>query len=238
MTSTRLPGKVLLPIAGQPMLWHLVQRLRRVRLADEVVIATTSNTTDEPIVAFCAAAGVACTRGSEHDVLSRYHEAALLHGATTVVRVTSDCPLIDPALVDQAIATFAEGDFDYLSNMLQPTYPYGMAVEVMTAAALHEAHAEATAPAEREHVTPFLHWRPERYRHRSLTMCPDLSHHRWTVDTDEDLQLVRRLVEALLPRRPEFDLADVLELLSEHPDWLELNRHVQQRAVARPPRGS
>lgn len=238
MTSTRLPGKVLKPIAGRPMLWHLTQRLRRARAADDLVIATTTNEADEPIVAFCAAEGVTCTRGSEHDVLARYHEAALRVGATTVVRVTSDCPLIDPALVDQALTIFREGAYDYLSNMISPTYPYGMAVEVMTAAALREAHTEARDPAEREHVTPFLYWRPARYRLRSLTREPDLSQHRWTVDTEADLELVRRIVEALLPERPCFDTGDVLALLEEHPDWTALNRHVQQRAVSQaPPKG-
>jgi spore coat polysaccharide biosynthesis protein SpsF len=192
MTSTRLPGKVLQPLAGEPMLTRLVDRLRRVKHADGLVIATTTNATDDPIAALCAEQGVPCHRGSEHDVLSRYADAAGLHGAEVVVRITSDCPLIDPALIDQVIAVYEEGDSDYVSNMLPPTWPYGMAVEVFSASALTQAHAEATQAAEREHVTPFLYWHPERYRLRNVASPVDLSHHRWTVDTPEDYALVSR----------------------------------------------
>ena len=233
MTSTRLPGKVLLSLDGEPMLSRLVERLRRVRRADGLVIATTTNATDDPIAALCAQLGVACHRGSEHDVLSRYADAARLHGADVVVRITSDCPLIDPALVDQLIACYQEGDCDYLCNMLPPTWPYGMAVEVFSASALQQAHAEATQASEREHVTPFLYWHPARYRLRNVASPIDLSLHRWTVDTPEDYDLVRRLFEALHPTRPEFTLADVLAAMDAHPDWLHINQHVEQKQ-ARP----
>jgi len=229
MTSTRLPGKVLLPLAGEPMLTRLVQRLRRVRRASGIVIATTTNATDNPIAALCETLGVPCHRGSEHDVLSRYADAAREHSADVVVRITSDCPLIHPALIDQVIATYEEGDSDYVSNMLPPTWPYGMAVEVFSAAALAQAHAEATQAAEREHVTPFIYWHPERYRLRNVASPVDLSHHRWTVDTPEDYELVRRLFESLIPAHPEFTQADVLALLDAHPDWMAINQHVQQK---------
>ncbi|MGI9218312.1 MAG: cytidylyltransferase domain-containing protein [Hydrogenophaga sp.] len=229
MTSTRLPGKVLLPLAGEPMLVRLLERLRRVQRAQGIVIATTTNVADDPIAALCAQQGVPCHRGSEHDVLSRYAEATRLHGADTVVRITSDCPLIDPALIDQVIAVYEEGDSDYVSNMLPPTWPYGMAVEVFSAAALAQAHVEATQPAEREHVTPFLYWHPERYRLRNVASPVDLSQHRWTVDTPEDYELVRRLFEHLMPTHPNFTQADVLALLEQHPDWIALNQHIQQK---------
>ncbi len=229
MTSTRLPGKVLLPLAGETMLSRLVERLRRVQRADGIVIATTGNTTDEPIAALCAQLGVPCHRGSEHDVLSRYADAARLHGADVVVRITADCPLIDPALIDQVIATHEEGGSDYVSNMLPPTWPYGMAVEVFSAAALAQAHAEATQAAEREHVTPFIYWHPERYRLRNVASPVDLSQHRWTVDTPEDYELVRRLFEVLYPARPHFTQTDILALLDAHPDWMAINQHIQQK---------
>ncbi len=229
MTSTRLPGKVLLPLAGQPMLVRLLERLRRVQRAQGIVIATTTNAADDPIAALCAQQGVSCHRGSEHDVLSRYADAARLHGADTVVRITSDCPLIDPALIDHVIAAYEEGDCDYVSNMLPPTWPYGMAVEVFSAAALAQAHAEATQAAEREHVTPFLYWQPERYRLRNVASPVDLSQHRWTVDTPEDYELVSRLFEHLMPTHPHFTQPDVLALLEQHPDWIALNQHVQQK---------
>ena len=229
MTSTRLPGKVLLPLAGEPMLTRLVERLRRVQRADGIVVATTTNATDDPIAALCAQLGVPCHRGSEHDVLSRYADAARLQGADVVVRITSDCPLIDPALIDQVIATHEEGDSDYVSNMLPPTWPYGMAVEVFSAAALAQAHAEATQAAEREHVTPFLYWHPERYRLRNVASPVDLSQHRWTVDTPEDYALVSRLFDHLMPTHPHFTQADVLALLEQHPDWIAINQHIQQK---------
>jgi spore coat polysaccharide biosynthesis protein SpsF len=229
MTSTRLPGKVLLPLAGVPMLTRLVERLRRVQRADGIVVATTTNASDDAIAALCAQLGVPCHRGSEHDVLSRYADASRLHGADVVVRITSDCPLIDPALIDQVIAAYEEGGSDYVSNMLPPTWPYGMAVEVFSAAALAQAHAEATQVAEREHVTPFLYWHPERYRLRNVASPVDLSHHRWTVDTPEDYALVSRLFDHLMLTRPDFTQADVLALLDANPDWIAINQHIQQK---------
>ncbi len=229
MTSTRLPGKVLLPLAGVPMLTRLIERLRRVQRADGIVIATTTNTTDDPIAALCAEQGAPCHRGSEHDVLSRYADAARLHGADVVVRITSDCPLIDPTLIDQVIAAYEEGGSDYVSNMLPPTWPYGMAVEVFSAAALAQAHAEATQAAEREHVTPFLYGHPERYRLRNVASPLDLSQHRWTVDTPEDYELVRRLFEALVDTHPEFTQTDILAVLDAHPDWITINQHIRQK---------
>jgi spore coat polysaccharide biosynthesis protein SpsF len=232
MGSTRLPGKVLKLIAGRPMFAYQLERLRRVRLAQAIVVATTTGVADDAIVQFCKDQGVECTRGSENDVLSRYCEAATKVEATVVVRVTSDCPLIDPELIDTAIATFqGEKHPDYVSNMLQPTWPYGMAVEVVSTAVLLEADRESRDAAEREHVTPFVYWRPQRYRLESLTMSPDLSRHRWTVDTPQDLELVTRILEALYPRKPAFTLADVLGVLEQHPDWSAINADVQQKTV-------
>ena len=233
MTSTRLPGKVLRPVAGRPLLSYQLERLRCVTQADRIIIATTINSTDDPIVEFCAAEGVDYTRGSEHNVLSRYFEAAARFNATTIVRVTSDCPLIDPPLIDSAIDAYIDnaGSYDYISNMIEPSWPYGMAVEVFSVRALAEANVEAKEEAELEHVTPFIYWRPGRYRIKSLTMAPDLSHHRWTVDTPEDFELVRRILEALYPSNPGFGMADVLALLAEHPDWEAINRHIAQKTV-------
>ena len=233
MGSTRLPGKVLKRIAGRPMLDYQMERLRRVRRAQKIVIATTTEAADQPIVDYCRSAGVDCTRGSEADVLSRYFEAAQTYGASVVVRVTSDCPLLEPELVDLAIETFQAqgGAYDYVSNMIEPTWPYGMAVEVFSAAALREAHQEAVDPAEREHVTPFIYWRPQRYLIKSLTMQPNLSSLRWTVDTPEDFELVSRVLTELAPTQPEFRIPDVLALLDRHPDWSQINSHIQQKTV-------
>jgi spore coat polysaccharide biosynthesis protein SpsF len=235
MTSTRLPGKVLLPIAGRPMLAYQLERLGRARRADRIVVATTTNAADDLIVSAAAECGVSCTRGSEMDVLARFAQAAEELGASAVVRATADCPLIDPAIIDAAIATFykSPGRYDYVSNMLEPSYPYGMAVEVFSAEALVAANAEAIEAAEREHVTPFIYWRPERFRLRSLKMQPNLSSHRWTVDAGEDFELVSRILEALYPRKPDFCIRDVLELLDQHPDWHAINRRVRQKQLMR-----
>ena len=225
MGSSRLPGKVLKDIAGRPMLSYQIERLRRVKRAERIVVATTDQTADDAVERFCQKEKIACVRGSEHDVLARYHLAIERFPADVVVRITADCPLIDPAIVDEAIAAYEP---DYVSNMLDTTYPYGMAVEVFSAQALREAHREAKDPAEREHVTPFIYRHPERYRLRSLTMAPNLSHHRWTVDTPEDFELVSRLLKTL---KPHFTLQDVLAVLDEHPDWCAINAHVEQKAL-------
>jgi spore coat polysaccharide biosynthesis protein SpsF len=231
MTSTRLPGKVLLPLGGKPMLVRLVERLRRVEKADAIVIATTRNTSDDPIASLCQRIDVPCHRGSEHDVLSRYANAAREHSASTVVRITSDCPLIDPALIDRVISDFQAGEVDYVSNMLPPTWPYGMAVEVFTDRALQEAHVEATQDSEREHVTPFIYWRPERYRLRNVPCHTNLGAHRWTVDTPEDYELVSRLFDAVYPENPDFSLDDLLNAMDAHPDWLFVNQHIEQKSA-------
>ncbi|HEU0258045.1 MAG TPA: glycosyltransferase family protein [Burkholderiales bacterium] len=225
MGSSRLPGKVLKDIAGRPMLSYQMERLRRVKRAERIVVATTDQPADDAVERFCQKEKIACVRGSEHDVLARYHLAIERFPADVVVRITADCPLIDPAIVDEAIAAYEP---DYVSNMLETTYPYGMAVEVFSAQALREAHREAKDPAEREHVTPFIYRHPERYRLRSLTMAPNLSHHRWTVDTPEDFELVSRLLKTL---KPHFTLQDVLAVLDKHPDWCAINAHVEQKAL-------
>ena len=233
MSSTRLPGKVLLPVMGRSLLSYQIERLRRVRRADALVVATTIGAADDPIVTLCEKESVLVARGSEADVLHRYQEAATAVGASTVVRVTSDCPLIDPTVVDDVIDALmgAPERVDYASNMLRPTYPYGQAVEAFSAEALAAAHHEATDPVEREHVTPFIYRRPQRFSLRSVELDCDLTHHRWTVDTVEDFDLVRRLIEALSVRESGFLMADVLAVIAENPQWGEINRQVRQKRL-------
>lgn len=233
MTSTRLPGKVLKTVLGKPLLAYFIERLQRVSLANQIVIATTINATDEPIVDLCRNLSVAFTRGSEQDVLSRYYDAAVVTGADIIVRVTSDCPLIDPALVDEAIRYFNTNSdrFDYVSNSLAETYPRGMDVEVFSAHLLREAQFEANLTPEREHVTPFFYTHPERYRIGEIHAPQNLSHHRWTVDTPEDLELIKRLIKTLYPLKPDFNLADILETLAVHPDWPLINTDIRQKKL-------
>ena len=233
MTSTRLPGKVLKTVLGKPLLTYFVERLKRVTLADQVIIATTVNAEDEPIVQICRTIPVGFTRGSEDDVLSRYYDAAVLTGAEIIVRITSDCPLIDPTLVDEMIRFFKEhsSSYDYISNSVEPSYPLGMGVEVFSIRALRESYFEATEVSEREHVTPFIYTHPKRYRIGGLRSLRDLSQHRWTVDTKEDLALVSHIIETLYPLKTSFDMADILELLAKHPEWILINAHVKQKKL-------
>lgn len=231
MTSTRLPGKVMMPLGGRPMLACLLERLRRVTLADKIIVATTTNATDDVIAEFCGEEGVSLHRGSEADVLSRYAEAVRKHDVDVVVRVTSDCPLLDPLLVDRIIGVYQQGQerrIDYVSNMLEPTCPYGMAVEVFSRKALLEADAEASDPAEREHVTPFIYWRPERYVLEAFKLDTDLSSYRWTVDTPEDFELVQLLYNEIYPVNPLFTMSDVVELMDSHPARFHINQHIEQ----------
>lgn len=236
MTSTRLPGKVLMPLGGRPMLACLVERLRRVSLADRIIIATTTNATDDVIAKFCEDNAVDCYRGSEHDVLSRYAEAAQHYGADTVVRITSDCPLLDPALVDRVISAYRDGDVDYASNMIEPTWPYGMAVEVFSRNVLLDAHNESVDAAEREHVTPFIYWHPERYVLKSVKLDRNLSDHRWTVDTPEDYELIKLIYTEVYPNNPEFNMEDVLAVMDRHPDWKKINQHIEQKQPKHTPK--
>jgi spore coat polysaccharide biosynthesis protein SpsF len=215
------------------MLSYQLERLRAAKLVRRIVVATTIEPADEAIVGFCEKEMVACMRGSETDVLSRYAQAAAMFEADTVMRVTSDCPLLDPGLIDMAVREFETGGpWDYVSNMIEPTWPYGMAVEVFPRTVLMEANREATAPAEREHVTPFIYWHPRRYRLKSLVRQPDLSHHRWTVDTPEDFELVSRIIGALWPRQPNFTIEHVLALLQRNQSWMQINAHVQQKSIS------
>lgn len=234
MGSTRLPGKVLLPIAGRAMLSYQLERLRDAKRASQLLVATSTLPADEPIADLCRHEGVRCVRGPEQDVLRRYAIAARAARAAAIARVTADCPLLDPELVDAAISAMEDATQrpDFVSNMLEPSWPLGMAVEVASTAALLEADREATDPEEREHVMPFIWRRPDRYRLVSLTRSPDLSRHRWTVDTAEDFDLVSRIIAELYPRHPGFRMADVLALLERNPAWPDINRHVPQKSIA------
>jgi spore coat polysaccharide biosynthesis protein SpsF len=232
MTSSRLPGKVLAEVAGRPLLAHMIARLQRARRLDGIVIATTTNAGCDPIVALAQELGVGVFRGSEDDVLGRVLGAAQADGADRIVEVTGDCPLIDPALVDTLVDAFDEGGADYCSNTLEPTYPRGMDVQVFPTAVLAEVAALTDDPVDREHVSIYIYEHPERYRLRSVRAAPPQAPElRLTVDTPEDLALVRAVFEALHPRDPAFTLADILALLGAHPELRALNAQITQKAV-------
>lgn len=233
MTSTRLPGKILMPVLGKPLLEYQMERLLKVHNSDKIIVATTTNKSDQPIVDLCQHLGIKVFRGSETDVLSRYYYAAQENELDVVVRVTSDCPLIDPNVVDDVISKFQMNSpsYDYVSNTLIRTFPRGMDTEVFSYDLLKKAHIKAKKLHEREHVTPFFYQNPQLFRLLNVTYREDESRHRWTVDTPEDFELIRRILETIYPVNPTFRLEDVLKLMEMHPDWFELNSQIEQKKL-------
>lgn len=236
MSSTRLPGKVLMPILGRPMLALMIERLSRVRLADMIVVATTDNPADDPIVELARRLNVAWFRGSEMDVLDRVLQSARQIKADLIVETTGDCPLIDPETIDRVIKTFLENSPDYCSNTLKRTYPRGLDVQVFPLSVLGKVAQLAHDPIDREHVSLYIYQHPEQFR--LLNVASDLPPHigelRLTVNTAEDLELIKGIYEALYPTRPAFHLKDVLDLLDRWPELVGINRHIKQRPVRRP----
>jgi spore coat polysaccharide biosynthesis protein SpsF (cytidylyltransferase family) len=230
MGSTRLPGKVIMDLGGDTVLARVVRRLCRAKFVDEIVIATTSSDADDAIVRECERLGVPWFRGSEDDVLDRYYQAAQTYAADAVARITSDCPLIDPELVDGTIRVFQEQHGDYASNVFPRTYPLGLDTEVFTIAALERDWREARAPYQREHVTPFLYEHPELFRLVSLYGQINYSQYRWTLDTAEDLQLLRTIY-ARFSNEDNFGWREAVALMEREPELAELNSHVLQKSL-------
>lgn len=214
MTSTRLPGKVMAPVLGEPMIGRQVERLRRASRIDQLVVATSVDPSDDPLAAYCESLDLTVFRGPLDDVLDRFRGAlALCPQAEAVVRLTADCPLADPAVVDQVIAHHHAERADYTSNTLEErTYPHGLDTEVIRPAVLIEAAERAQDPYEREHVTPYVYRRPQTYRLAGVTRRPSLAHLRWTVDFPEDLAFVRDVYERLYPADPAFDTEAIAAL--------------------------
>ena len=234
MGSSRLPGKVLKDIGGKPMLLWAVERARRAARVDEVGVATTDDPADDPIAALCTAHGIPVFRGSEFDVLDRFYRAAQAFRADVVVRVTGDCPLIDPGVMDETIAVFFESGADFAANRLPPpfkrTYPIGLDTEVCSFAALQRAWREASAQHEREHVMPYLYEEDGRFKVAVINAPEDYGHLRWTVDTPEDLEELRAIF-ALLPDPLTAGWLDVLRTWQAHPEIQELNAAVEHKTM-------
>jgi spore coat polysaccharide biosynthesis protein SpsF len=230
MGSTRLPGKVLKELGGESVLARVVERLRRSRSISEVVIATSLSPDDEAVVREAERLRVAIFRGSESDVLDRYFQAARAFHVEAVVRITSDCPLIDAEVTDNTVRAFLNEQPDYASNALERTYPRGLDTEVMSVDALTRAWRTAKQPYEREHVTPFMYEHPELFKVLSVTNDADFSSHRWTLDTAEDLEFVRAVYERF-GNRSNFTWRDVLDLVEREPALSQLNCSVQQKVL-------
>lgn len=227
--SSRLPDKVSLDLCGQPLLVRQVERVRRARLVGQVAVITTSEPDDDALAELCETHQIPVFRGNALDLLDRHYQAALHFGETqAVVKIPSDCPLIDPAVIDRVLSFYldTEGQFDFVSNLHPATYPDGNDVEVMPLAALETAWRGARHPLEREHTTPFFWENPEQFRLANVAWETGLDYsmsHRFTIDYSIDYQFIRAVYNELYPQKPAFDLTDILTLLKHRPDIYSLN---------------
>lgn len=233
MSSTRLPGKVLQDLEGQPMIIRQLERISRATSLDRIVVATSDHNDDDQLAALVQSHDIAVVRGPLDDVLARFVLAVDTHPADVVVRLTADCPLISPAVIDQVVESFHASDADYLSNTMDPTYPDGLDVEVVTAQALREVDRITTDPHEREHVTLGVYRRTDAFTIENLRDPSGADHSglRWTVDTPDDLGFARGIYRHLLAHNPAFEYADVLELLDAHPELLRTDAHSARNAA-------
>jgi spore coat polysaccharide biosynthesis protein SpsF len=233
MGSTRLPGKVLKKVLGKTLLEYQIERVKRAKTIDEIIIATTTKESDDRIVQLCQQFSISYYRGSEEDVLSRYYEAATEFNVDVIVRLTSDCPIIDPDIVDKVVSHYLENKdrYDYVSNTLTRTYPRGLDSEVMSYEVLKKAHEEAKELTYREHVTAYIYHHPDQFRLCNVSNEKDESKHRWTVDTEEDFELIEKIIGKLYPEKTHFNMDDVLKLIDRNPAWFDINSHVEQKKL-------
>ena len=233
MGSTRLPGKVMKEILGKPVILWDLDRISLSKLVDEIVVAIPYGKENDVIVDTIKEYNdkIVITKGSEDDVLDRYYQAAVQANANVVVRITSDCPLIDPTVIDNVIEQFLDNDCDYCSNSLTRTYPRGLDTEVFSFKALEEAWNEAKKDYEREHVTPYIIENPDKFKLLNVANDIDLSHFRWTLDTKEDFEFINAVYKRIFPKKQLFLMDDVLELLGKEPELIEINRHIEQKQL-------
>lgn len=229
--STRLPGKVLIELFGKTVLEHVIHRVQQTSLLDEIIIATTCATSDDPIVEIAKKCGVECFRGSETDVLSRYYHAAKHHGADVIARITSDCPLIDPHVNDDIIRYYHQHDYSIVLNAgdepCHRTYPRGLDIEVFSFGELEEAFFYASKPYEREHVTSYIFDnKPKVYYYKNDA---DYSQYRWTLDTSEDLDFIKEVYKHFYRGSHNFYFKDILEFLRSNPQISQINSSVEQK---------
>lgn len=231
MGSSRLPGKVLKSIEGKPMLWHVVNRLKMSKLIDMVVVATSLSKKDDAVEDFCKECDFEVFRGSEEDVLDRYYQAAKVYEADVVVRITADCAVIDPKVTDHVISRYLESHdgCDFCSNVLTRTYPNGLETEVIPFQVLESVWKKAEKKCHREHVTLYLVDHPEQFQLQNVKNNENLSYLRWTVDQEEDLELIRQIYKRLYSSKKIFYTEDILNILCNEPYLEKINRHVKQK---------
>lgn len=233
MGSIRLPAKVMMELCGKTVLEHVINRVKRAKEIDEIVIATTILDRDDIIADEAARCGVKYYRGSEDDVLSRYYEAAKENNADIIVRITSDCPLIDPNIVDSIVKYYKNSNYDIVTNagidLTQRTYPRGLDTEVFSFATLKEAYERATEKHQREHVTPYIYENSNKIFIYKIDI--DFSMYRWTLDTPEDFELISKVYDELYSENDIFLFDDILELFQRRPELVEINKHIEQKKV-------
>lgn len=226
--STRLPDKVLLDLEGKTVLEHVINRAKASRYISDVFVGTSIKKADLKIAGLCAELEVNVFCGSEDDVLDRYYQAARLVRPKHVVRITADCPVIDPSVVDKVIELHIKENADYTSNTFGETYPDGQDVEVFTFEALKESWKKATLASEREHVAPYMRNHPEIFRQASLNYKENLSNKRWTLDNREDYEFLKIIFRNLYPQKPLFGMDDMLDFLGKNPEVEWINMHIMR----------
>lgn len=233
MTSTRLPGKVMMDCVGKPMMHRLIERVKRSQLIETIAISTTTNASDDILEECAKELGIACFRGSEENVVERVVGSMAAHGAEVVVQLTGDCPLLDPQIIDQLIRLYLANSFDYVSNTIVRSYPRGLDCQVVSFETLSKSLEMATDVAQLEHVCLSIYENPEHFSLYNLQAPPELCYpdQRWTLDTPEDYQFLTAIFEALYPSSPTFSSVEVLNYLTKNPEVLHLNREIQQKAV-------
>ncbi|GEK33619.1 cytidylyltransferase domain-containing protein [Kurthia sibirica] len=231
MGSTRLPGKIMKQVNGKSLLLHQIERIRKCKNIDRIIIATTIEEQDDEIVKFCEHNRIHYYRGAEHDVLARYYETWKAYGGETIVRLTSDCPIIDSEVVDDTIQYFKKNSFDYVSNTIERTFPRGMDTEVFSSSVLEKTYHEASLISEKEHVTAYIYTHANLFSIGSYKAQKDYSKYRWTVDTDEDFLVVKNLIETSARQKLPLNLLNAVKLMEHNPDWFDINAHIEQKKI-------
>ncbi|MCX7875178.1 MAG: glycosyltransferase family protein [Melioribacteraceae bacterium] len=227
--STRLPQKIFLPLFDKPILWHVVERVKKSKLIKNVIVATTDLEEDDLVENFCINNNINFFRGSSDDVLSRYYYAAKKFQSDLIVRITADCPLIDSNIIDEVINFYLNNNVDYASNVLERTFPRGYDTEVFSFNALEKAFIEAENLSEREHVTPFIYNHPDLFKLLSFKHKKDYSFYRLTVDTQEDYSLIKIIYDSLFIKNNFFGLTEVINFLENNPELTKINQHIEQK---------
>jgi spore coat polysaccharide biosynthesis protein SpsF len=233
--STRLPNKIFKPLAGEPVLWHVYNRVKHSSLISQIVVATTDLPEDDAVEKFCIENNISNFRGSSENVLSRYYYAAKRYNAEIIIRITADCPVIDPVILDKIITAFKDANkndkLDYMSNSIIRTFPRGLDAEIFSMEVLDKTFNEATQKYELEHVTPYIYQHPEIFAIKNFGNDKNYSQYRWTVDTKEDYELLCKIYDALYHQKEIFLFEDILKLFEEHPELSEINKDIEQKKL-------